>query len=116
MIILGCGFWTFPDFFTLAMFPNITENNEAMNVGLALRKNMGAGCVFIGSLIFSCQSSPKYTAQRLLYCCVFGFFLLIAALLEVRISGQAQVPILIIVFFVVLALISLYVASRRFQH
>jgi len=115
MIILGCGFWTFPDFFTLAMFPNITENNEAMNVGLALRKNMGAGCVFIGSLIFSCQSSPKYTAQRLLYCCAFGFFLLIAALLEVRISGQAQVPILIIVFFVVLALISLYVATRRFQ-
>ena len=28
MIILGLAFWTFPDFFTLAMFPNIEKNND----------------------------------------------------------------------------------------
>mgnify|MGYP001463614407 CR=1 FL=1 len=28
MIILGISFWTFPDFFSLAMFPNIEKNNE----------------------------------------------------------------------------------------
>ena len=74
MIILGLSFWIFPDFFTLAMFPNIEKNNEAFNVAIALRKNMGAGCVFIGTLIFWCQSSPKFVAQKLLYCCGFGFF------------------------------------------
>ena len=115
MIMLGCGFWGFPDFFTLAMFPNIEQNKEALNVGIALRKNMGAGCVFIGTLIFWCQNSPKFIAQKLLYCSGFGFFLLLAALLEVRISGQAQVPILILVLFTLMALISIYVASRRFQ-
>ena len=58
-------FSIFPDFFTLAMFPNIEKNNEAFNVAIALRKNMGAGCVFIGTLIFWCQSSPKFVAQKL---------------------------------------------------
>ena len=115
MIILGLSFWTFPDFFTLAMFPNIEKNNEAFNVAIALRKNMGAGCVFIGALIFWCQNSPKFIAQKLLYCSGFGFFLLVAALLEVRISGQAQVPFLILILFSLMGLISIYVASRRFQ-
>ena len=115
MIILGISFWTFPDFFTLAMFPNLEKNNEALNVAIALRKNMGAGCVFIGTLIFWCQNSPKFVAQKLLCCSGFGFFLLVAALLEVRMSGQAQVPILILILFILMALISIYVASRRFQ-
>ena len=115
MIILGLSFWIFPDFFTLAMFPNIEKNNEAFNVAIALRKNMGAGCVFIGTLIFMCQSSPKFVAQKLLYFSGFGFFLLIAVLLEVRLTGQAQVPILILILFTLMAIISIYVASRRFQ-
>ena len=115
MIILGLSFWSFPDFFTLAMFPNIEKNNEAFNVAIALRKNMGAGCVFIGTLIFWCQSSPKFVAQKILYCSGFGFFLLVAVLLEVRLTGQAQVPILILILFTLMALISIYVASRRFQ-
>ena len=115
MIILGLSFWIFPDFFTLAMFPNIEKNNEAFNVAIALRKNMGAGCVFIGTLIFMCQSSPKFVAQKLLYSSGFGFFLLVAVLLEVRLTGQAQVPLLILILFTIMALISIYVASRRFQ-
>ena len=115
MIILGLSFWIFPDFFTLAMFPNIEKNNEAFNVAIALRKNMGAGCVFIGTLIFWCQNSPKFVAQKLLYCSGFGFFLLVAVLLEVRLTGQAQVPLFILILFTLMALISIYVASRRFQ-
>ena len=115
MIILGVSFWAFSDFFTLAMFPNIEKNIEAFNVAIALRKNMGAGCVFIGTLIFWCQSSPKFVAQKLLYCSGFGFFLLVVALLEVRLTGQAQVPLLILILFTLMALISIYVASRRFQ-
>ena len=115
MIILGLSFWIFPDFFTLTMFPNIEKNNEAFNVAIALRKNMGAGCVFIGTLIFWCQSSPKFVAQKLLYCCGFGFFLLVAVLLEVRLTGQAQVPLFMLILFILMALISIYVASRRFQ-
>ena len=115
MIILGISFWTFPEFYTLAMFPNIEKNNEAFNIAIALRKNMGAGCVFIGTLIFWCQNSPKFVAQKLLYCSGFGFFLLVAVLLEVRLTGQAQVPLLILTLFILMGLISIYVASRRFQ-
>ena len=41
MVILGGAFWAFPEFFTLSMFPELAENQDAMDVGVALRKNMG---------------------------------------------------------------------------
>lgn len=115
MIILGGAFWLFPEFFTLVMFPDISENQDAVNVGVVLRKNMGAGCVFIGIILSSCQSSPKSTAQRLLYSSAVGFLLMLAALLHVRFSREADVPVFILFFFSILAVISLFVASRRFQ-
>ena len=67
MIILGGAFWILPEFFTFAMFPHILGNETATTVAVALRKIMGAGCIFIGVVLFSCQASSKYTAQRLLF-------------------------------------------------
>ena len=115
MVLLGIVFWFFPDLFTLAMFPNISENEQAINVGIALRKNMGVGCVFIGMLLFWCQTSSKTTAQRLLFCSSFGFGLMVAGLLEVRLTGQANVPFPIILLFACMSIYSLFVATRRYQ-
>lgn len=115
MMLLGILFWFFPEVFTLAMFPNILENEQAISVGIALRKNMGAGCVFIGMLLFWCQSSSKTTAQRLLLVSSLGFGLMLAGLLEVKLTGQADVPILIIMLFTLMSIYSLFVATRRFQ-
>ena len=115
MVILGGAFWLLPDFFTLAMFPHIAENDTAIDVANALRKNMGAGCVFVGVILFSCQDSSKYTAQRLLFSSAVGFLLMFGALLHMRVSGQASVPIFILLFFGTLSLLSLVVASRRYQ-
>ena len=115
MIILGGAFWIFPEFFTLSMFPDSAENQQALDVGVALRKNMGAGCAFIGIILFSCQTSSKTTAQRLLFSSAIGFVLMVTALLQVKLSGQADVPVFIVVFFSVLCVLSLFVASRRFQ-
>ena len=115
MMVLGGSFWVFPEFFTLSMFPNIAENQDAIIVGVALRKNMGAGAAFIGIVLFSCQSSSKSTAKRLLFSSAIGFLLMIAAQLHIRLSGQADVPLLIIIFFSILCILSLFVASRRFQ-
>ncbi|MGB2320057.1 MAG: hypothetical protein ACPH74_08155 [Candidatus Puniceispirillum sp.] len=115
MILLGGAFWLQPEFFTVAMFPNIMENEDALRAAVALRKNMGAGCAFIGIAMFMCQNSPRSTAQRLLFSCAFGFLLMVAALVEVRINNGAQVPIPIITFFAVLGVLSLFVASRRYQ-
>ena len=115
MVILGGSFWLFPEFYTLSMFPHIAESQDAIEVGVVLRKNMGAGCAFIGIVLFSCQSSSKSTAQRLLFSSAIGFLLMIVAVLKVRISGQAEVPLFIIIFFSILCILSLFVASRRFQ-
>jgi hypothetical protein len=76
---------------------------------------MGAGCVFIGMLLFWCQSSSKTTAQRLLLVSSLGFGLMLAGLLEVKLTGQADVPILIIMLFTLMSIYSLFVATRRFQ-
>ena len=93
MMILGGSFWFFPEFFTLSMFPDIADNQDAIDVGVALRKNMGVGCAFIGILLFSCQTSSKSIAQRLLFTSAFGFLLWIVALLHMRLSGEANVPL-----------------------
>ena len=115
MISLGGAFWFYPEFFSKLMFPNILDNDIAMNVAIALRKNMGAGCAFIGVIMFTCQSSPKFVAQRLLFSSAFGFFMMVVALYRVRVSNEAQVPFSIIIFFSILGLISFYVASRKYQ-
>ncbi|MBL82001.1 MAG: hypothetical protein CMM80_05585 [Rhodospirillaceae bacterium] len=115
MVLLGIVFWFFPELFTVAMFPSISENEQAINVGIALRKNMGVGCIFIGMLLFWCQTSSKTTAQRLLFCSSFGFGLMVAGLLEVRLTGQANVPLPIILLFACMSIYSLFVATRRYQ-
>ena len=67
-MIHGGSFWFFPEFFTLSMFPDIADNQDAIDVGVALRKNMGVGSAFIGLILFSCQTSSKSIAQRSLTC------------------------------------------------
>ena len=115
MIVLGGAFWILPEFFTFAMFPHILGNETATAVAVTLRKIMGVGCVFIGAVLFSCQESSKYTAQRLLFSSAAGFLLMFGALLHTRLSEQASVPLFILVFFGALSLLSLFVASRRYQ-
>ena len=115
MIVLGGAFWILPEFFTFAMFPHIMGNETATAVAVTLRKIMGVGCVFIGAVLFSCQESSKYTAQRLLFSSAAGFLLMFGALLHTRLSEQANVPLFILVFFGALSLLSLFVASRRYQ-
>ena len=115
MIILGGAFWILPEFFTFAMFPHILGNETATAVAVTLRKIMGVGCVFIGTVLFSCQNSSKYTAQRLLFSSAAGFLFMFGALLHTRMSEQASVPVFMLVFFGALALLSLFVASRRHQ-
>ena len=115
MMILGGSFWFFPEFFTLSMFPDIADNQDAIDVGVALRKNMGVGSVFIGLLLFSCQTSSKSIAQRLLFTSAIGFLLWSATLLHTRLSDEISVPLFIIGFFAFLGVLSLFVATRRFQ-
>ena len=115
MMLLGIAFWFFPELFTLTMFPNISDNEQAINVGIALRKNMGVGCIFIGMLLFWCQTSSKTTAQRLLFCNSFGFGLMVAGLLEVRLTSQANVSVLVILLFIFMSIYSLFVAIIRYQ-
>ena len=115
LIILGGAFWIFPEFFTFAMFPHILGNEIATAAAVTLRKIMGVGCVFVGAVLFSCQDSSKYTAQRLLFSSAAGFFFMFGALLHTRLSEQASVPVFILVFFGSLSLLSLFVASRRYQ-
>ena len=100
MVILGGAFWLLPDFFTLAMFPHVLENEAAIDVGNALRKNMGAGFAFLSGLFYF----PVKTVQNIPlkdYC-----FLLrsvssscLITLVHAGFSGQASVPTFMLVFF-----------------
>ena len=87
LIILGVSFGS-SRVLHLVNVSDITDNQDAIDVGVALRKSMEAGCAFIGIILFSCQTSSKSIAQRLLFTSAFGFLLWIAALLHLRLSGR----------------------------
>ena len=72
-----CSWWSFLDLARVLHICNVSAylgNETATNVAVTLRKIMGAGCVFIGVVLFSCQDSSKYTAQRLLFLLQQVFF------------------------------------------
>ena len=70
MMILGGSFWFFPEFFTLSMFPDIADNQDAIDVGVALRKNMGVGSAFIGLILFTCQNQLEINSAKIVvYLC-----------------------------------------------
>ena len=111
MILLELPFGLFQSFY----FINVSryeKNNEAFNVANALRKNMGAGCCFIGLLIFGAKTVLNLLLKNL-YCSGWVFHTY-CCFIRSKIVGR-QVPLFILILFAIMALISICVASRRFQ-
>ena len=73
------------------MFPDIADNQDAIDVGVALRKLWGGGALLI--ILFSCQTSSKSIAQRL-----FASWVPLMDCCPLHETLEANVPLFIIVF------------------
>ena len=115
MIILGLSFFIFAEKMTFLMFPKTITNPEALEVGVTLRYIMGAGSITTGIILFLSRISLRSGAQRILLGSGIGFFIIFGTALFVYLSERANVPILALIIFPILGLLSLYVSTRMFQ-
>ena len=115
MILLGLIFFFFGEKITIQMFPNIISNPEAINASTSLRILIGISYIFIGLILFLARISIKSTAQRILFGSSIGFFLMFLTLLYIQLSQKGNIPILVLIIFSSLSLLSIYVATRKYQ-
>ena len=115
MIIIGLFFCIFPEKITITMFPKIISNPEALETGIVLRYLMGAGHLAIGIILYLARISIKSGAQRLLLGSGVGFMIIFLTAVFIILKHKAGIPVVALSIYPLLAILSLYVATRRFQ-
>jgi len=115
MIIIGLFFIIFPEKITIIMFPKIISNPEALEIGIVLRYLMGAGHLAIGIILYLARISIKSGAQRLLLGSGIGFMIIFAIAVFIILKYNAGIPVVALSIYPLLAILSLYVSTRRFQ-
>jgi len=115
MMLAGMLFFVFAENITIIMFPNISLNPEALEVGIVLRYLMGAGSIAIGIILYLARIATQTGAQRLLLGSGLGFMIIFATGLFIIIKHEANIPVMALSVYPILATLSIYVANRKFQ-
>ncbi len=116
MMLIGICFFIFNSHINITMFPEIVENNLAMEVAKILRYLMGSGLFTIGIILYLARVSVKSGAKRLLMGSSIGFFLIFLTTLFVKYKFYSvDIPLVGIAIFPLLSFLSLYVSTRPFQ-
>ena len=115
MIIIGIFFFIYPEKITIVMFPKIISNPQALETGIVLRYLMGAGHLTIGIILYLARISIKSGAQRLLLGSGIGFMIIFGTAVFIILKYKAGIPIIALSIYPILAILSLYVSTRRFQ-
>ena len=109
-------FIIFPEDFTLFTFPKTTDNPVALEVGVISRIIMGTFSISIGLVLHSSRRSIRSGAQKILLASSLGFFIIFCACLYVFLFNNSIIHIIGLFIFPFLSLLSLYVATRKFQN
>ena len=115
MIFIGIIFFIYPEEITLIMFPKIVSNPEALETGIVMRYLMGAGHLAIGVILYLARISIKSGAQRLLLGSGIGFMIIFATAVFTIFKYKVGIPMVALSVYPLLAILSLYVSTRRFQ-
>ena len=115
MMLESIGFIFFAVEITEIMFPFSKNNSEALSLGISLRYAMASGVFFLGMLLFLSRGVPKSAAQRLLFCCGLGFSIVLFNLFYLNFFRDVNISIIIYTLHIILAILSFYVSSRKFQ-
>ena len=115
MIFIGIIFFIYPEKLTIIMFPKIVSNPEAIETGTVMRILMGAGHLAIGIILYLARVSIKSGAQRLLLGSGIGFMIIFVTAVFVILKYKAGIPVVALSIYPLLATLSLYVSTRKFQ-
>ena len=108
MLILGLSFLVFPDFISMKIFPQASENE--IRIATIHRQLMGGGSVFIGILLLLAHRNVTSAAKRILFGTSLGFNILVLIQLKQMIFDQNDVFWPVFMIFLILGTLSLYVS------
>ena len=108
MLSLGLSFLVFPDFISMKIFPQASENE--IRIATIHRQLMGGGILFIGILLMLAHRNVTSAAKRILFGTSLGFNLLVLIQLKQMIFDQNDVFWPVFIIFLILGTLSLYVS------
>ena len=108
MLILGLSFLVFPDFISMKIFPQASENE--IRIATLHRQLMGGGSLFIGILLMLAHRNVTSAAKRILFGSSLGFSILVLIQLKQIIFDQNDIFWPVFIIFLILGTLSLYVS------
>ena len=108
MLILGLAFLFFPDFISMKIFPQASENE--IRIATIHRELMGGGSLFIAIILILAHRNVTSAAKRILFGTSIGFYILLIIQLKQIIFDKNIVFWPVFVIFFILGTLSLYVS------
>ena len=108
MLFLGLGFLVFPDFISMQIFPEASENE--IKIATTHRELMGGVSLFIGILLILAHRNVTSAAKRILFGTSIGFYILIFIQLKQMIFVKNVVFWPVFITFFIIGTLSLYVS------
>ena len=108
MLFLGLSFLVFPDFISMQIFPQASENE--IIIATTHRELMGGGSLFIGILLILAHRNITSAAQRILFGTSIGFYIIIIIQLKQIIFDKNSIFWPVFIIFFIMGNLSLYVS------
>ena len=107
----GLLFYGFATPLTIQIFPG--ASNEAIHVGMIMRRGLAAMSFLAGLVIFLVRDDGYRTTKRVLFGCGIGFAAITLSLIKIIAEQAAVIPFPAIALYGFVAVYALYISVRK---
>ena len=113
LILQGLLFFSFATPLTLQNFPGASD--EAVHVGMVMRRGLAATSFLAGLVIFLVRNEDDRTTKRVLFGCGIGFAAMSLSMIKLMFDKAAVIPTPAVGLYSSVTLYALYLALRKRQ-
>ena len=113
LILQGLLFFSFATPLTLQIFPGASD--EAVHVGMVMRRGLAATSFLAGLVIFLVRNEDDRTTKRVLFGCGIGFAAMSLSMIKLMFDKAAVIPTPAVGLYSSVTLYALYLALRKRQ-
>jgi len=111
LVLQGLLFYGFATPLTMQIFPGASD--EAVHVGMIMRRGLAAMSFLAGLVIFLVRDESDRTTKRVLFGCGIGFAAITLSMLKIIADKGAVIPLPAITLYGLVAVGALYLALRK---
>ena len=111
LILQGLLFFAFATPLTLQIFPG--AGDEAVHVGMVMRRGLAATSFLAGLVIFLVRNEGYRTTKRVLFGCGIGFAAMSLSMIKLIFDKSAVIPLPAVGLYSIVAFFALYVAIYK---